>query len=424
MRGWAKECVFPTERQLITDHTGRITGRITQAGSQDIEGRDMNERAGVRQEPRGKRVGRGMIYLILCLLAGCEWQPQTPSSPLPPLRPVRTEIVQTRAHEPIKRFVGAAEVASTFSLSFSTTGRLKTLQTRAGERVTPGEVLAVLDQQTLLSDLSQSRTSLARAEADFRNAESLLERVTVLRAENKSSQSDVDTVRASLERAHAARDSASSRVRFLEEQLAQTEIVAPDHCTVVRVLVTQGTPVRQSQSIVELDCGDTLQIRIEVPESNILSLREGAQAVVSFDALPGRTFPGQVREIGLAERELVTRFPVIIRLGEAPAGLRSGMSATVEVQLAEDQSVANLLLVPVKALMQEGGQIFVYLLQPHAIQERGVVKKQPLRTGRVIGDWIEALDGVTTGDRVVTAGLQSIYDGLEVKLLPDNGRGE
>lgn len=377
--------------------------------------------------PKNSWKRKGSIAL-LCLLSlgltGCPWESDDLPPSSPSLRPVRSQQVKLRTQAPMKRFAGITESASAFYWGFYTSGTLKEIRVKAKDRVARGDVLALLDQQPLLSELSQARTVLARAEADFRNSESLFERVNTLLVDKKSSQKDVDAVRTSLERASAARIKALEKVEALEERLLLTEITSPDHCKVVRVMAAQNSLIKANQPIVELNCGDTLQIKIDVPESNILGVREGADATISFDALSGQSFQGQVHEIGPARPAGYTTFPVIIRLQDKVVGLRSGMSATVKLNVTKNTpALDHAFLIPLKSLLQEGDKTFVYLLKPHTSHDRGVVKRQFIIIGRILGNQVEVVEGVKESDRVITAGLQSIYDGLEVSLLPAHERG-
>jgi multidrug efflux pump subunit AcrA (membrane-fusion protein) len=129
-----------------------------------------------------------------------------------------------------------------------------------------------------------------------------------------------------------------------------------------------------------------------------------------------------IRDVGVAKMGVFPTFPVSVRLTESAAGIRPGMSATVEAYLSDTEEMAEpVYLVPLKALMKDRDSVYLFLVRPLASREAGLVVRQNVQVGAVSGHLIEVVSGVKAEDRVITAGLHSVHDGLQVKMTPFNG---
>jgi HlyD family secretion protein len=101
---------------------------------------------------------------------------------------------------------------------------------------------------------------------------------------------------------------------------------------------------------------------VMVDETDIVNVRPGQTAQVSIDAIPGKTFPGHVTQVGtqavlrtsgLTSTQSTTSnqeakdFKVVVTLDNPPIGLRPGLSATAKITTAEKK---NILAIPIQAL--------------------------------------------------------------------------
>jgi HlyD family secretion protein len=129
--------------------------------------------------------------------------------------------------------------------------------------------------------------------------------------------------------------SAQAQLRIIEAQLAQTRITAPFAGQVGNVLVRPGELAVPGQPALML--GDTGRLRVETTdlrETDVTRLDTGLPVEVTFDALPGRSFQGQI--IRVAPMSTVekgsTNYTVIVNVTELDQALRWGMTAFVNIQ--------------------------------------------------------------------------------------------
>ena len=117
--------------------------------------------------------------------------------------------------------------------------------------------------------------------------------------------------------------------------------------------------------------------------------------------------------------ELATTFPVTVQLVSETEDVRSGMGADVTFTFGSADERERYLVPPQSVLEDRDGR-FVYIVEPSE-SDRGVVRRKVVKVGELTGEGLEVLEGLSDGDRVVTAGVSRIHDGLEVKLSVEGG---
>ena len=193
------------------------------------------------------------------------------------------------------------------------------------------------------ASLEAAETELATREADLASAQAALS-AALSRAEaaakaRKKAQADVATLEA---RINEARDEAA----VAEVRLGETRILAPSGGLVEYRAMEPGEVVAPGASILTLVDVDQLWVRIDLEQRFAAAVRRGQRATIRLEGVPGREFPGEVwdvgREGGFATERDVTRgrqdirtFRVRVRVAEGGGVLKPGMTARVEIPLAE-----------------------------------------------------------------------------------------
>ena len=92
------------------------------------------------------------------------------------------------------------------------------------------------------------------------------------------------------------------------------------------------------------------------------------------------------------------------------------MTANVTFNFTEENAAESVLIVPAKAVGEDGEGRFVFLLEEEGASAR--VKKQPVQVGSLTTEGFEVLGGLSAGQKIATAGLQTLLNGQEVRLAP------
>lgn len=219
------------------------------------------------------------------------------------------------------------------------------------------------------------------------------------------SAADPDAIR----RAEALLDASRTRLRYWDvsdEQIARLEasgevfrtltVKAPSGGVVMRRMPgLEGMAVRPGMEVYHLADLSTLWLVVEVFEDQIAWIREGTPAEISFTYFPGESFDGRVRYIEPALSERTRTLRVKIAMPNPDRRLRTGMYATV---VFGPRAAEAVLAVPSEAVLRTGSrQVAVVDLGGGAFTPRPVV------LGHEAEGWVEILDGLDEGERVVTS---------------------
>lgn len=304
-----------------------------------------------------------------------------------------------------------------------------------GDMVTAGQVLAhvtptdlgaeSLAREANVQDLTSLRVDLAaratQAAGEAAGAKALvaqheiaLERAENLLAAKAGSQREVDALRGVLAEARAslsAAEQVASQARRALEELstksghrlaAETPVTTPISGRVTRISSGPGARVEGGEPIFEIINTDRVLIEGRVPESLAARL---AQPPAGLFEVPGH--PDELHAIVTPEGapepwmlpyvdEETRTIPILFHATNPEGLLRVGMTLTL---WADGRQVAEALHIPVSAVVDEHGVPTVYvMLEGETFQKRNV------RLGVTDGTWIEVLDGVHPGERVVSQG--------------------
>lgn len=276
-------------------------------------------------------------------------------------------------------------------------GVVERVQFDDGEPVQAGQLLANISTAQLRVRRDQARADLALASSTY-------ERERSLHANKLLTDAQV-------EQSRTRRELAEYTLRLAEIELEKSSVNAPIAGTVKTRAVSRGEFVNKGQLIAEiLDIG-TVRALFNVPEREMRYLRPGRRVEVTLEALPGETFAGVVRLVGL-EADLKTRtFPVEVEVDNAQARLRPGMLARVNVAL---ERYEKQLLVPRYAILERENGRIVYVAQDGKAQERRI------EIGASADGQVQVLKGLLPGELLIVVGQQKLTPGEPVQTLDAN----
>ena len=341
------------------------------------------------------------------LLAECGRAGRIEAGPLP--RPVRTATVEKRDALLPVTFTGRIEAEDEVTVAFRISGRLQENNTKVGDRVEAGQLLARLESQNELNTLRQAQAGLAAAQGQLTQARNHYERQETLLAQGW-------TTRANFEAATQARQTAQSQVEAAEAQLSSahdlvgfTELRADAPGKITATGPSAGEFVQAGQMIARIARQDGRDAVFDVPAQSVRSASSDVEVTVSLADDPKVTARGRIRQIA-AQADPVTRtFEVKVGLTDPPEAMRLG--ATVNGRV--NTSSGPMIDIPATALTRMSGQPSVWVVDPStslvAIRNVDVVRFDPAQ--------VIISQGLDSGEIIVTAGVQALHPGQKVRVL-------
>ncbi len=348
--------------------------------------------------------------LVALLLVGCE-KPQEPEGE-PPIRPVKTVLVESSAEGGIRQFPARIDSLNKADLSFRVPGKVKEILVAEGEHVEEGQLLARLDDTDYLIVLNDRRAVWQRAKNDFERAKKLIK-------DGYISRTDYDKLEAAFTSAEAA-------LKAAEQDLAYTELKAPFAGTVAKRYVEQFEEVQPNEPVLALSDTSSLKVIFDVPEKIILTIkqsseRDSVKVWASFDAVPNKKFELRYLEAATQADPQTQTFQITFTMPR-PKGLTvlPGMTATVTVDMTNVQEAVQGSLLPLTAVTANAA------LEPivWVVDDNYTVHAHKVELGQMQGSRIQITGGIENGVPVVAAGTAYLAEGMKVRLLPEVEQAE
>lgn len=330
------------------------------------------------------------------------------------IRPVKFQKVGFLGGENARTFSGTARTDKIIKLSFRSSGIITVLDLKLGQKVRKGELLAKLDNVQARLAYEQSITALNSAASQMNTAKLSLNRTRSLFEKGSASLSDFEAAKNSFKTAEESHKSAKRGVDIQQEQIRYGYIYASEDGTIASVAAEIDENVQAGQTIGVLNSGGDMEISLGIPESAITGITEGMDVIVSFASLNGEKFAAKVTEVSPAVDSNTATYPVRIVLTSPSSELRSGMAANVTFDFANHKVKNTTIAVPVHAIGEDSNGQFVFLIEEEG--EIVKVRKQQITIGKLSVEGFEVKSGLTAGQKIATAGLQTLLDGQEVRL--------
>lgn len=307
------------------------------------------------------------------------------------------------------------------SVASKATGRLERLNVVEGDRVKKGDILARLEDGDIRASLDQARANLKLNEADLKDAIQWMGRAKTLLERGVSSQADYDGAEARYGRVLAAIEVAKAVVVGAEVALENTLIRAPFDGTVLtknadvgEMVAPMAASIGSRSAVVTMADMTSLQVEADVSESNIERIIVNQPCEITLDAYPEARYQGYVAKIvPTADRAKAT---VMVKVGFRlyDARVLPEMSAKVlfltKTADVPKEAVRSILTVPLSALVTRDGRRVVFGIRG----DRAV--EIPVTIGKEFGSQAEITQGLSAGDRVITAVTDHIANGTTVKV--------
>ncbi|WP_426417800.1 efflux RND transporter periplasmic adaptor subunit [Aestuariirhabdus sp. LZHN29] len=265
--------------------------------------------------------------------------------------------------------------------------RIKTIEVRAGDTVTPGQVLVKLEQEDLSARVSQASSRSNAVLARQREAASTLARIESLFARGAVSQSELDRARSTFDALSADSSAAQQALNEARTALSYTVIRSPIAGRVVDRYSEPGDTAQPGLQLLALYNPGAMQVEAAVRESLALGLKPGDGVDVDVPAL-GKTLPGRIEEIVPAASASTRSFSIKVQVPAQPR-LLPGMYARMQVPVEDVVRIT----IPRNYVAQVGQLSLVW------VSRNGVVEKRIVRLGRALArNRVEVIAGLAEGE--------------------------
>ncbi|MEL7003900.1 MAG: efflux RND transporter periplasmic adaptor subunit [Bacteroidota bacterium] len=349
--------------------------------------------------------------LLFMAIAACLLSCSETAKKAEVIKPVKYEEVAFKGGIEKRSFTGVSQSGSETNLSFRISGLILKLDVNIGDRVRKGKLLAELDKKDIQLSYQQEKASVQSARIQMETSKSNLQRTKELYQSESSSLDDYEDAKSAFANAKSSYETAVKSLDLIGSQFEYAKIVAPITGVVSAVNSEVNEYVQAGSTIVIMDAEDAnIEINVGVPELYISKIKNGDAVDVEIN---DQTMTGTVTEVGFSASGAAV-FPVIIQLNSVNSELRPGMPSAATFTFGS-KDTEQYLVVPIYAVGEDDKGNFVFVIES-AEDSTTVVRKQHIQIGDLTDEGFRLLEGLDQGQKIATAGLQTLLDGQKVKL--------
>jgi len=350
-----------------------------------------------------------LMVLLPFFISGCNHHKEVED-----IRPVRTIVVGGQAHETSTVVTGQVTAHAYVNASFRVPGKLSQRLVSAGSAVKAGQLLARLDDTVFKDALTAAKAEVSSAKAALELAEKLESRNGSLLQTRAVSQNDYDGTLRQLKSARSELEAAEAKARIAKEQLDYTQLKAETDGVVTERLVEVGEVVTAAQPVFRIAQNKTKDAVFEMPEDVIRSgLALGHNIESCLDRNKDICATATVYEIS-PEADPVTRTYQTKAAFENGGSSQMLLGSTILGRVVLEPK--GNLQIPASALTIFEETPAVWLVDPSTQS----VALRPVEIEQYTTDNIVLSKGLHPGDRIVTAGVQSLRQAQKVRTMEEN----
>ncbi|MFT6909156.1 MAG: RND family efflux transporter MFP subunit [Oleiphilaceae bacterium] len=353
-----------------------------------------------------KRLIHVCLLLSIIMLTACS---KEESQPLltKKLKPVRT-ITVTLGAQSVKSFPGVVDATQSAEIGFRVSGVLKKVNVKEGEHVNKGQVIAELDQTDFKISLNATQSEFDRTSADFNRATKLIKKGAI-------SQSDFEKLKAQKNTAKSHLDSAKQNLKY-------TVLKSPFDGVLAKVYLSNFEKVSSSEKFAAIQDMSAFEVSIDIPESIMIKLKRhenNHEVYATFDGIHERKYPLTFKEISTRADEQTQTYAIkFIMQPPASINVLPGMSTTV-FAIEKNDEVNHDVYVPSHSVLEDSAGRFVYVAKQTNNKMEAIIERRSIVVGQLNENGIQVVQGLNVNDKVITAGMSKVSQGLKVGLLDE-----
>ncbi|HKI43896.1 MAG TPA: efflux RND transporter periplasmic adaptor subunit [Balneolales bacterium] len=304
--------------------------------------------------------------------------------------PVTVEMARYAAITHNAKFIGTTEAFNDVKLLSETSGRVTEVLVSDGDRVKRNTPLVQVDDELLKANYILAEATFEKAKLDLKRYENLLK-------EGNLSRNDYENARIGLKNADA-------QYVMAKKYLRDTRITSPIDGIVVKRYVNVGSTVGPGTPVANIVDISKLKIKVNLPESDVIRVKEEMPVIVASDLYPGKSLEGIVTSISVKADDSHTYTVEIIQNNEKNL-LKAGMFVNLIFHFTSD---GKQLIVSRKALVGSIKDPKVYVV------ENNIARLRTIEVSGVTDEYMEVTRGVSEGENVVVVGQTNLIDSAAV----------
>lgn len=274
-------------------------------------------------------------------------------------------------------------------------GRVTALAVKAGDAVRAGQVLARIDERAAAQQVAASEAQVGAAQAQLEAARREYERSQRLREKQYISQAAMDQAEAQFKASRAQAQAMMAQARAATTQTSFHTLSSPYSGIVATVATEVGDMAVPGKALITVYDPTALRAVAAVPERYAATLKAGSAAKLEFPGAPENQRWVTPQSVTVLPTYDPASHTVQVRLNLPPNAAKVAPGTFVRAHLPVADGGAGALTIPLKAVVKRSEVTAVYVADA-----QGRFSLRQVRLGRVAGERVVVLSGLTAGERV------------------------
>lgn len=289
---------------------------------------------------------------------------------------------------------GNIEPWTTLALLSKLQGTIDEVLVREGQKVKKGDVIVRINEEDY-------RIGVDRAKAAFELAKAEHERDKAIYAKGAIPSAMLDTNKTHMEIAKADYDNAKL-------QYSRCLVIAPMNGVIKKIDAKVGLQLAVGDPIVEIMEIERLKAVVGIPESDVTAVRGLKTIDIKLQALKDRIITGKVHFLSSAPETVARIFRLELAIDNSDGEVLPGMFVRADVV---KRTVPEAIVIPFYSVISRNNEQYVY------VEEDSIVHKKKVRLGIMEKWYVEVVEGLQGGERLVVEGHRDVEDNQKVKVV-------
>ncbi|MGF7231700.1 efflux RND transporter periplasmic adaptor subunit [Arachidicoccus sp.] len=358
---------------------------------------------------------------LLVLFASCSSQNnKTASLQANPAVYVSVDTVRSANAQYFEEYPGTVTAFKQIALTSQVNGYIKGIYFKDGQNVEKGQKLYAIDAQVYDANYQNAVAQLEVQKANLTKAQKDAERYHELDKQDAIAKQQVDYADAALLTAQKQVAAAKAAVNAVNANVQFSTIYAPFSGSIGISNVQVGTAVVAGQTVLNtISTNNPIAVDFNIDQSQLYRF-EQLRTKVNDDSLFTIVFgtdvypeSGHIASIDRAVDQTTGTIKIRLSFDNKDNLLKPGMSNIVRVK---NNSGNKSILIPAKALTEQLGEFFVYL-----VGDSSKVTQQKVQIGQTIGSNVIIAGGLNVGQEIVVEGQQKLHEGSTITTTQNSG---
>lgn len=324
---------------------------------------------------------------------------------------VQTQIVGSQSDHTSSILSGTIQSKDKAIVSARLMGYVTSLNVDIGDRVSKGQTILTIESNELQAKKAQASAGIAEAEAALKNVKINYDRMKILWEQESITRKEWDDISTQYQVMQAKVEGAYQMQNEIDEMIRYTRVVAPLSGLVTSKTINSGDLVNPGIPLMTIEGNAGFEVVSHISDHQIASVNMGMMVDCQIKAI-GKTIKAKITEISPSAVYTSGQFAIkaALQLNEDERKMVfSGMYADVIADVPRYNQKENSTTIEKSALIQRGQLTGVY-----TISNQNTALLRWIRVGKDLGDRVEVVTGLTSGEEYIASNISAIKDGIPV----------